>query len=314
VAGPERLVTIPGATCGSLTTAVFRWLATPRLPMFTTATIRSREPVTIRPGICQLSNSGPTGPTGVEPIGATSSVPEYSVTKTEKRKQISPRPVSPATDPAQVAFGETAGLFPQPKKNVPIHVSIYNRYYWDPESLIQLQTARRNIADVSRRNHKVYSKLPGKDLISQMIWDTVKWAVVGADGSLPGNLFFIRQAGVGPQKPEDANPVLDSVKVIRFALMAHLETLAEAMLPNEPRLSSISMFSRRATYAVLSLMILFGPPSVVADSSVEEVVRNLGRGTSEIDQIRALAREPSASAKVLINELHVVPDKRLLIG
>jgi len=66
----------------------------------------------------------------------------------------------------------------------------------------ELQQARRHIMDISDRNHTVHRAKPGKDTISQSIWDDNMQAATKSDGSLPGNHFFIRQEGIGRQRPE----------------------------------------------------------------------------------------------------------------
>jgi hypothetical protein len=102
---------------------------------------------------------------------------------------------------AEVVYGETSGLYPQQKQKG----SIYDSKTWDQDSDQQLQDARSDIADVSERNDNVRSGRPeGDNSIEQKAWNDSKTA---ADKAKTFNLssdvkhFFMRQEGVGPQKP-----------------------------------------------------------------------------------------------------------------
>lgn len=53
---------------------------------------------------------------------------------------------------------------------------------------------------------------------------------------------------------------------------------------------------------------------VAMNPDAASLVSNLGRGESDIENIQALSRTPASSIKLLIDELHVVPDHRLLAG
>ncbi len=92
--------------------------------------------VTVNGGSPDPVVTGDPGAAGI--VGASGKTAMYSM----KNEMIS-RPVSPAPDPAQVAFGETGGIYPQQKRQIHDKVSIYDRRGWDPQSLIQLQLARR---------------------------------------------------------------------------------------------------------------------------------------------------------------------------
>ena len=103
---------------------------------------------------------------------------------------------------ASAGYGETAGLVPQEKPTAR-KGSVYDRSAWDANSFAQLQESRRHIMDISERNPRVARAKPGKNAgpIEQSVWNDNTEAAKESDGTLPGNHFFIRQAGVGPQKP-----------------------------------------------------------------------------------------------------------------
>lgn len=69
-------------------------------------------------------------------------------------------------DKAEVGYGETASLLPQRTPHTPTHASPYNRHTWDQQSFEELQQARANIMDISRRNPRVHMARPGEDTIS----------------------------------------------------------------------------------------------------------------------------------------------------
>ena len=75
----------------------------------------------------------------------------------------------------------------------------------DPNSAKELKDARENVADVSERNKTVYSHTPTSEELKnpqvREAWEKSKEAAAASDGSKPGKYFFIRQEGVGPQKP-----------------------------------------------------------------------------------------------------------------
>jgi hypothetical protein len=102
---------------------------------------------------------------------------------------------------AEIGYGETAGLLPQESPHAPKKASPYDRRTWDPHSAAELQQARTNIMDISIRNHVVHPAKPGNDTISQSVWNDNMKAAANSDGSLPGQHFFIRQHGVGRQRP-----------------------------------------------------------------------------------------------------------------
>lgn len=96
---------------------------------------------------------------------------------------------------AATVYGETSGLKPEVGKD----------HKADPNSAKELKDARENVADVSERNKTVYSHTPtSKELKNPQVreaWEKSKEAAAASDGSKPGKYFFIRQEGVGPQKP-----------------------------------------------------------------------------------------------------------------
>jgi hypothetical protein len=103
---------------------------------------------------------------------------------------------------ASVGYAETRGLIPQKSASAKGR-NHYDRSSWDGDSFDQLQEARRNIMDVSDRNPVVRRAKPGKgaNTIDKSVWDDNKIAAADSIGALPGNHFFIRQAGVGLQRP-----------------------------------------------------------------------------------------------------------------
>lgn len=102
---------------------------------------------------------------------------------------------------AQAAYGETAGLYPQQK----VKGKIYNSKTWDSKSYKQLQNARSDIADIRERNDNMNSDEPkGNNSIEQRAWKDCKDAADKAEKfDLPSDVtnFYIRQEGIGPQKP-----------------------------------------------------------------------------------------------------------------
>jgi RHS repeat-associated protein len=103
---------------------------------------------------------------------------------------------------AQAAYGETSGLYPQ---LIPGAKGIYNPNNWDPDSFANLQGARKYIADVRERNQDTrLAKPSGNNPIEQRAWKDCQDAAKEAENwNLPNNVkhFFLRQNGVGPQKP-----------------------------------------------------------------------------------------------------------------
>jgi hypothetical protein len=96
---------------------------------------------------------------------------------------------------ARVGYGETAGLYPQKDAKDPTKD--------DPKSAADLQEARRNIIDVAQRNAKVHRAQPQNpnNPIQKHQWNDNRDAARLSDGSLRGKFFFIRQNGVGNQRP-----------------------------------------------------------------------------------------------------------------
>ncbi|MGA9854685.1 MAG: hypothetical protein WBR29_05345 [Gammaproteobacteria bacterium] len=96
-----------------------------------------------------------------------------------------------------VIFGETSGLKSEVDKN--------GKPVTTPGADPNLKTARENVADISTRNSKVYSRTPTaaelKNPQVRAAWQASQAAAAGSNGSLPGHFFFLRQAGVGPQRP-----------------------------------------------------------------------------------------------------------------
>lgn len=103
---------------------------------------------------------------------------------------------------AMAVYGETSGIYPQ---LLPKTRNIYRRQNWDPASFEKLQEARKYIADVRERNkNTMVSKPCSENAIEKMIWKDALDAAAGAENwNLPKNVrhFFLRQEGVGPQKP-----------------------------------------------------------------------------------------------------------------
>ena len=98
---------------------------------------------------------------------------------------------------AAVIFGETSGLRSEVGKN--------GKPITTPGADPNLKKARENVADVSARNGRVYSRTPSaaelKNPQVRAAWQASQAAAAASNGSLPGYNFFIRQAGVGPQRP-----------------------------------------------------------------------------------------------------------------
>lgn len=102
---------------------------------------------------------------------------------------------------AQVGYGETAGLLPEKSPDAPPKAHPYDRHAWDQNSVSELQKARTHIMDISGRNSGVHRAKPGRDPISNDVWNDNMNAAANSTGKLPGNYFFIRQEGAGPQRP-----------------------------------------------------------------------------------------------------------------
>jgi len=105
--------------------------------------------------------------------------------------ELEPAQANTHADPrAEVVYGETAGLRPQPN---------------DPGSVADLQTAREMIADISERNPNVYSARPNpQNPIEMVMWrDAVQASRAAQQWDLPADVrhFFLNQAGVGPPWP-----------------------------------------------------------------------------------------------------------------
>ncbi|MFZ0213439.1 MAG: hypothetical protein WBE20_07190 [Candidatus Acidiferrales bacterium] len=127
----------------------------------------------------------------LEPVAEMSDPPEKQGTR-------SPLPKA-QEHKAEVGYGETAGLLPQKSPHAPANASPYDRRTWDSHSAAQLRQARANIMDISDRN--VHRARPAKDTISQDTWHDNMQAAAKSDGALPGHYIFIRQEGVGLQRP-----------------------------------------------------------------------------------------------------------------
>ncbi len=98
---------------------------------------------------------------------------------------------------ASVVFGETSGLTSEVDKN--------GKPVTTPGADPNLDTARENVADVSKRNSGVYSHTPTAEELKnpqvKAAWEASQAAANDSKGSLPGKYFFIRQEGVGKQRP-----------------------------------------------------------------------------------------------------------------
>ena len=101
---------------------------------------------------------------------------------------------------ATVIFGETSGLRSEVGKS--------GKPVTTPGADPNLKTARENVADISARNSGVYSRTPTaaelKNPQVRAAWQASQAAAAGSNGSLPGYHFFLRQAGVGRQRPSKA--------------------------------------------------------------------------------------------------------------
>jgi hypothetical protein len=89
----------------------------------------------------------------------------------------------------------------------------------DPQSAADLQKARENIMDIAQRNVKVHHGQPQdpNNPIQKRQWDNNRAAARLSDGSLRGNYFFIRQNGVGNQRPpESAGFGQDGAPVVSY--------------------------------------------------------------------------------------------------
>jgi len=155
-------------------------------PLFGAAVERSRSD----PDVLPDEGLAPSGP-DVELLSGQK-VLQQAHSKTPPRTQ---------EHKAEVGYGETSGLVPQKLPDAPANANVYDRRTWDGNSARHLQEARTNIMDVSERNPVVHRAKPGKDAISQATWHDNMHAAAGSTGTLPGNHFFIRQQGVGHQRP-----------------------------------------------------------------------------------------------------------------
>lgn len=99
---------------------------------------------------------------------------------------------------AEVAFGETAGLYPEHGE----HSSVYDPKSWSPLSAKALHDARREIAAISKINPAVGRARPSSDPISQQAW---RYCMLAAQDAVVYTsryrYFFLRQRGIGLQKP-----------------------------------------------------------------------------------------------------------------
>lgn len=144
----------------------------------------------------ELSGSSPQSPAGKDPqieLLAAQSVPQKQERHNSARNAQEHK--------AQVGYGETAGLLPKKSPDAPPKAHPYDRRTWDQNSVNELQEARTHIMDISQRNPNVHRARPGSDTISQTIWNDNIHAAATSAGSLPGKHFFIRQEGIGPQRP-----------------------------------------------------------------------------------------------------------------
>jgi hypothetical protein len=140
--------------------------------------------------------------------------PELLSSSQEKSAHSAPRSTAQQSQPplsdhqknierkASVGYGETRGLLPQKSPSAKGH-NTYDRGNWSSDSFQELQQARRNIMDVSERNPRIHRAEPGDkaNAIDKSVWDDNTDAAAQSGGTLPGNHFFIRQAGVGSQRP-----------------------------------------------------------------------------------------------------------------
>lgn len=102
---------------------------------------------------------------------------------------------------AEVAYGELAGVYP---RRIDPNTPIYKEDNWEPASLDDLQKARAIMIEVAKRNSKVQRARPnGDNVIEQMQWRLSKEAAEKAGTLTPADVrhYFIRQEGVGKQKP-----------------------------------------------------------------------------------------------------------------
>jgi hypothetical protein len=75
------------------------------------------------------------------------------------------------------------------------------------------------------------------------------------------------------------------------------------------------MKSRLSALAAAQLVMLLAThPATCQPPNVEQTIKHLGKGTKEIEEIHELAKTPEKSVSLLIDELHVVPEGRLLAG
>jgi hypothetical protein len=113
---------------------------------------------------------------------------------------------------ASAIYGETSGLTPQLKNP---KGSSYNPENWREDSAKKLATARAYIGIVSERNPRVHFSLPpdSANSIEARVWnDSVDAAIVGKNSDhLDRRVtnFFLRQEGIGRQKPENWSKTLN---------------------------------------------------------------------------------------------------------
>ena len=165
-------------------------------PLFGRAVERAREAEGGRVWSEQRSESERQSPSHASPPRAAPHPKHENPRNTESdsRKTVENK--------ARVGYGETSGLLPQKSADAKRH-SPYDRSTWDQDSFDSLQEARRNIMDVSERNPRFHRAKPSVDAnsIDRSIWSDNRGAASKSDGTLPGKYIFIRQAGVGPQRP-----------------------------------------------------------------------------------------------------------------
>ncbi|MFA7229890.1 MAG: hypothetical protein WC071_01340 [Victivallaceae bacterium] len=113
----------------------------------------------------------------------------------------------------KAAYGETRNLFPQFKDGI-VRPNLYNPSAYNPESARMLAEARRLIAEIRSVNSLV-NNVDGsitENPIEQRVWQDTASALENTGKTLSLGLtnFFIRQDGIGRQKPDylkDAEPV-----------------------------------------------------------------------------------------------------------
>jgi hypothetical protein len=159
------------------------------------------------------------GMTGMSAGNQPPKLPKIGLPRTIDHIQIPQRrPALPAIDKrlrqvpdyqtgrrAMAAYGETGGLTPMLKDP---HGNPFDPKNWDSASAAKLAQARIYIGIVSQRNPKVNFLLPSdpSNPLQARAWNfSVDAAIEGAHSEqLPDNVnhFFLRQDGIGQQKPD----------------------------------------------------------------------------------------------------------------